>query len=380
MIDAKLIGSRIRELRHKNNLTQSEFANILSVSFQAVSNWERGIAPPDVENLVRIASYFGVMVDALLAPASEDLYLGVDGGGTKTVFVVVSASGQVLCRKVAHGSNPNDVGFSVTEELITSHINEILREFPSLTSVFCGIAGMATGNYAEKLGSVLKKLYPHLKIQIASDALNLFSLCDEADMVVISGTGSVVFVRSGDGYDRIGGWGYLFDTAGSAYDIGRSAIQQALAEEDLLLPPSLMSKLLYEKMNSESAWAHVNTLYSKGKPYIASFASVVFDAYREGDENAARIIDENAAALAKLLNIGVELHGANKLAVASGGLFEHFSDVMNKHISKYTDVALKFSDLPPIFGACRKACAIGGAQMSDDFYQNFKISYGEMKK
>ena len=76
------------------------------------------------------------MTDSKLIKRCESLYLGIDGGGTKTVFVVVSASGQVLCRKVAHGSNPNDVGFSVTEELITSHINEILREFPSLTSVF----------------------------------------------------------------------------------------------------------------------------------------------------------------------------------------------------------------------------------------------------
>ena len=58
MIDLNLIGNRIKELRCQKGLTQIEFAKILSVSFQAVSNWERGITPPDIENLINIASYF----------------------------------------------------------------------------------------------------------------------------------------------------------------------------------------------------------------------------------------------------------------------------------------------------------------------------------
>jgi hypothetical protein len=48
-------------------------------------------------------------------------------------------------------------------------------------------------------------------------------------------------------------------------------------------------------------------------------------------------------------------------------------------MSKYTEVELKLCDLPPVFGACRKACTVGGAQMSGDFYENFKKSYGEIK-
>ena len=116
MLDLKLLGSRIRELRQKRGLTQSEFAENISVSFQAVSNWERGIAPPDIENLMRIASCFGVLVDTLLSPICEDLYLGIDGGGTKTEFALVSSSGHVFKRFVRSGSNPNDIGFSLFAE------------------------------------------------------------------------------------------------------------------------------------------------------------------------------------------------------------------------------------------------------------------------
>ena len=119
MLDLNLIGSRIKELRIKRGLTQTEFAKILSVSFQAVSNWERGIAPPDIENLVSIASYFGVLIDTLLAPINENLYLGIDGGGTKTEFALVTADGHILKRIIEGGSNPNDIGISGTEKLIS---------------------------------------------------------------------------------------------------------------------------------------------------------------------------------------------------------------------------------------------------------------------
>ena len=59
MLDVKVLGERIKALRKARGITQGDFAKKLCVSFQAVSNWERGIAPPDLDNLIRIASFFG---------------------------------------------------------------------------------------------------------------------------------------------------------------------------------------------------------------------------------------------------------------------------------------------------------------------------------
>lgn len=380
MINLKLIGSRIRELRQKRGLTQGEFAKMLSVSFQAVSSWERGISPPDIENLMYIASYFGVLVDSLLSPISEDLYLGIDGGGTKTEFVLVSSYGTVIKRIIKSGCNPNDIGFAKSEELISNGINNIIMEYPTVKGIFCGIAGASTGNYREKLCASLKKSYPKTKIQIQSDAFNLFAIYDKAEMALISGTGSVLFVKTNDGYKRIGGWGYLFDKAGSAYDVGRDAITQALLEEDTLKEPSYMSLMLRKKMKTSSVWEHINSLYNGGRAYVSSFASVVFDAYKKGDKNAFYIIKNNAQALANLLNSGVNLYHANSIAVVSGGLFEHYSDILTSHIEDFSNVELKISDLPPVYGACRKACAIASVKESESFYENFKKTYGEIKE
>ncbi len=380
MLDIKIIGTRIKELRKQRGLTQNAFAEELHISFQAVSNWERGIAPPELENLINIATYFGVLVDDLLRPQNSDLFLGIDGGGTKTEFAVISSDGCVLKRFVRSGCNPNDIGFSKMETLITEGIGEILLEFQSVRHIFCGIAGISTGNYAKLLCNDLKIRYPQIDIDIKNDSFNLFALSDDADMAVISGTGSVVFVKDGDTCKRLGGWGYLLDDAGSAYDIGRDALRVALREDDMKEEPSLISRLLHKELNTSTVWEHISTIYNEGKPYIAGLASVVFDAYQKGDKKAVEIIDKSAKALAELLNVGVRLYGARSVAIASGGLFEHYADIMTNHIGQYSDVKLIISELPPIYGACVNAHSMSKYERSAEFYENFKKTYGGMKQ
>lgn len=375
MLDIKLIGSRIKELRKQRGLTQNVFADELHVSFQAVSNWERGIAPPELENLMNIAAYFGVMVDDLLRPQNNDLFLGIDGGGTKTEFAVISSDGCVRKRFIRSGCNPNDIGFSKMAALITEGIGNILAEFQSVRYIFCGISGISTGNYAKLLYSDLKNRYPQIDIDIKNDSFNLFALCDGVEMAVISGTGSVVFVKDGAAYKRLGGWGYLLDVAGSAYDIGRDVLRAALREEDMKEEASLMSCLLRKKLNTSTVWEHVNTVYNEGKPYIAGLASVVFDAYQKGDKKAVEIIDKNAKALAELLNSGVKLYGARPAAIASGGIFEHYADIMTDRIGRHSDVKLIISKLPPIYGACVNAYSMLKCERSAEFYENFKKTY-----
>ena len=42
MFDTKIIGKKIAALRKAKDMTQMELADKLGISFQAVSNWERG--------------------------------------------------------------------------------------------------------------------------------------------------------------------------------------------------------------------------------------------------------------------------------------------------------------------------------------------------
>ena len=92
------VGNQIKILRKAKGVTQEEMGTALGISYQAVSNWERGTAPPDLDNLVKLACLFDITADNLLNTSKfdEPVYLGIDGGATKTEFVVFTPSGKIV--------------------------------------------------------------------------------------------------------------------------------------------------------------------------------------------------------------------------------------------------------------------------------------------
>lgn len=66
MLDMKSIGKKIKDARTKKNMTQLELADIVNVSYQAVSNWERGNTMPDITKLPDIAKALELNIADLL--------------------------------------------------------------------------------------------------------------------------------------------------------------------------------------------------------------------------------------------------------------------------------------------------------------------------
>lgn len=65
------VGRKIKELRLKNDLTQMNLADAMGVSYQAVSNWERGNSMPDISKLGELAELLGCSIDELLGSSKE---------------------------------------------------------------------------------------------------------------------------------------------------------------------------------------------------------------------------------------------------------------------------------------------------------------------
>ena len=60
------LGNKIKTLRKQHNLTQENLAEMLGVSYQAISRWENNITSPDINTLPILANIFNVTVDYLL--------------------------------------------------------------------------------------------------------------------------------------------------------------------------------------------------------------------------------------------------------------------------------------------------------------------------
>lgn len=68
------ISLRLKELRTKNNYSQTYVAEYLNISRQAISRWENGNATPDLDNLILLAKLYNTSVDDILGVQNENIY------------------------------------------------------------------------------------------------------------------------------------------------------------------------------------------------------------------------------------------------------------------------------------------------------------------
>lgn len=89
--------NRIRELRNKKELTQTQLAKMLKVSQGTLSYWERGDFEPDYESLMWLADYFEVSIDYLLGRTDEPSFPTVHGKPLQGVYLRLAKDAQESC-------------------------------------------------------------------------------------------------------------------------------------------------------------------------------------------------------------------------------------------------------------------------------------------
>ena len=60
------VGKQIQRYRKEKKLSQDDLAEIIFVSRQSISNWERGATYPDIQNLLLLSKVFEVSLDKLV--------------------------------------------------------------------------------------------------------------------------------------------------------------------------------------------------------------------------------------------------------------------------------------------------------------------------
>lgn len=375
MFDKIRLGKNIKQHREAVGLTQTQLAESLFVSFQAISAWERGVTPPDLENICRLAEFFGVTLDTLVGdPEERRFFIGIDGDGRKTEFVLFNNSGQVHRKLILDPCNPNDIGIDGCVELLSGGIDTILSGGCKIEAVFAGITGGVTGNNASRINESLSRRYKPVQIFNGTDVTNVLALGKDPEnsIALSAGTGCGIFVRKNGQEHRLGGWGYLFDKKGSAYDMGSDAVTAALAHFDGIGEETCITDMLRDELSADVTSA-LSLIYNKGKKYIASFSEIVFAAEREGDKVARRILDDNIARLAELIRLAKAKYGVSGEIVARGSLFEkpRFVELLKEK----TGEEFLIPELPPVYGACTECLRLYGIEPATDFYRTFAISY-----
>lgn len=363
MFQKQTFTNNLRTARKRLGLSQQALAQALFISTQAVSKWERGEAVPDLTHVCRLAEILHVSVDELLdVRRSEEALIAVDGGGTKTEFVLISLSGHLLKRLVLPGSNPNSVTVAGAVDILCRGIDRLQREGRRILGIFVGGAGFYSGNNGIAVEEALQKVYPGMKIRCESDICNVLACAEDPQnaIAVICGTGSVVYATQKGRLLRQGGGGWRLETLGSGYDIGRYAISAALEHRDGTGPETSLTEAVEQKLGGR-VWDRIQTVYAQDAAGIAAFAPLVIHAWQTGDSVATGIVEQNCRRTAQLIHTAAEKSPEAKQVILGGSLLTQCPDYREKLIpmldSRLQPCVL---EVPQVWGACLRCAALAG--------------------
>lgn len=66
---------RLKELRKEKKLLQKDVASAVNHSITCISDWERGKREPSIDDLIRLADFFGVSIDYLVGREEDGVVI-----------------------------------------------------------------------------------------------------------------------------------------------------------------------------------------------------------------------------------------------------------------------------------------------------------------
>ncbi|NLP12074.1 hypothetical protein GX408_16870 [bacterium] len=237
------------------------------------------------------------------------MVIGVDGGGTKTVGVLVDSEGHVLARAVTESSNFQVVGGDALGRVISDLVNQLLTnagQRQPVVHLYAGLAGAGRPADRQTIITVLESKKLAKKITVDTDAAAALAgaFAGGPGIIVISGTGAICFGKDRRGeFYRCGGWGYLLGDEGSGYYIGQQALIAALKDWDGRGVKTCLRSAIEQKYGIRSIDLLISSIYSGkiDRTEIASLAPLVFDKRAEGDEAAMNIIASAGQEIGKII-------------------------------------------------------------------------------
>jgi glucosamine kinase len=249
-------------------------------------------------------------------------YVGVDGGGTKTRGVVLGDDGRVI--REAEGGPANML--SVGPERAWANVADVIRRLGSDPGapMVLALAGAGRRTVRESWSQLLAGA-GYRAYQVTEDFRAAWAALTHGDpgVVLITGTGSVVYGENADGMAvRIGGYGPRLGDVGSALWTAERALHAALAAMEGWGPATRLTE--WARAFGDTPAEILDTVYQEGyqATALAGAAAGVFALADAGDAVATRIRHAGARQLAGELQAAYRRLGATgrELLGVAGGL------------------------------------------------------------
>jgi len=263
----------------------------------------------------------------------QNLIIGVDGGGTKTVVQIATVaqdgSIEVLGEGYGGPSNVRAVGAEHAKTNLDVAIDAAQAAAATATTAdyaVLALAGSSLPDVQEVIAEWVKRrrLAEHADIVHDAAAVLTVGIRHGRGVGLIVGTGSVAMGMNTAGEQAvIGGWGHWFGDQGSGFDLGRRALSAVADAADGIGAQTILANEITQRLQVEDPRkiARKLSLAVDIRQEIAALAPLVVNAARNGDEVAEGIVDAGAAATAALVMATVsrlQLGNDAPLALAGG--------------------------------------------------------------
>lgn len=249
------------------------------------------------------------------------LYLGVDGGGTKTALGVFDEHGACVASAVCPPLNYHFIGVDTAVSNLRQGIG--MLEIPTDRIVAVGIGDpslddVSEGKAALRFAAAVREMLG-IPVYIRSDAyMTFFGLTqgERPGVLIISGTGAMAIAEDARGRITVaGGWGRLTGDEGSGYFIGLQALRAALHAADGIASPTALTEAALRHFGCETSRALIDVFYGENEPDVAGFARVAAACAEAGDQKAMEILCEAARYLADYTSALICRSGAGLVGV-----------------------------------------------------------------
>src|SRR5438128_9922017 len=213
--------------------------------------------------------------------------LGVEGGGTKTAWVLVERAGDELCVLDQGKLPPANLRLATADQL-----RAILSELPKeITSAGIFLAGCGTEEDRQSLTRLCAEIWPKAKIVVGSDRdSGLAAALGHGDGIVVNaGSGSSITGRRDTRIENAGGWGHILGDAGGGYFLSLQALRLILREYDLHRGEIQFTATILRALSLNNRDDLVRWAQTADKMQIAMLAPVVFEAAQNGDKHIVQI-------------------------------------------------------------------------------------------
>jgi len=313
------------------------------------------------------------------------MYIGVDGGGTKTAFILMDKECNILATYQSDTGSYLAVGIEGVRTTLSQGISYILSSANAdISDVNYAFFGLPCYGEDQTMQQTLD-LLPATIMDKDKYSCNNDTVCGWAGSLacadginIVAGTGSISYGQNKGTSARCGGWGELFGDEGSGYWISREGLNVFTKMADGRLTPGPLHTLLKQHLDLDRDLDLPGIVLDQWlgeRRKIAAISTVVCEAARAGDIHAIDIYNRAGIELAEIVEATrrqakFDNDETVKLSY-SGGIFNSEDMILEPLIkalkSNYTLLKPRFS---PAIGAALYAAKLDGRSFSEQILSN----------